>query len=668
MAHAVLAAFAIAILIKAADVQLVQGTRWRARAERQQTAEKIVPAPRGDILDATHRVLAQSRETVRLEIAPRQVKEPRKLKAALAKLHVDPSVIARAIDTSSKYLTVPDRFLAVDAAPAMALRGVHSFASLAREDAVSTGTEGLLGHVDQDNKAVDGLELALDSILRGQPGTATIVRDPRGQGRESPIEPGTAPVKGNSVLLTINADLQEIAERALGDAVSRMGAEGGDIVVLDPHTGAIRAMASRRLDPKQTAATVITEPFEPGSTAKPFMAAGLIDRGRVNDADSVDTGNSIFEINGREIHDEHPIGRAPLADVIRWSSNIGIVKFSQRLSEREQFETLRDFGFGTMTGVPYPTESGGLLRAPKSWSKQSAASLAMGYEFSVTPLQLASAYAVFANGGKLVEPALVDEIIGPDGSVRYRHTPRVVRQVVSEATAEKVRHLLLDVVDEGTALNAALDNYLLAGKTGTPRGSVRGHYVAGRYNPNFVGLFPGDDPQYVIVVKLTAPQSSIFAAETAAPITKAILQAAIAARDAALDRGKLASSVVPSKRDTSKESVQQAGTLSPTLTEQVATAAPPPSAEAQPAPHDDGGETFVVALPMPAPRAAARAVHAVPDVRGLPLRDAVRSLHNAGFRVRITRGGCGGSAPTSTSPAAGELAPTGTLVRLLVEH
>jgi hypothetical protein len=114
--------------------------------------------------------------------------------------------------------------------------------------------------------------------------------------------------------------------------------------------------------------------------------------------------------------------------------------------------------------------------------------------------------------------------------------------------------------------------------------------------------------------------------------------------------------------------VQQAGTLSPTLTEQVATAAPPPSAEAQPAPHDDGGETFVVALPMPAPRAAARAVHAVPDVRGLSLRDAVRSLHNAGFRVRITRGGGGGSAPTSTSPAAGELAPTGTLVRLLVEH
>ena len=172
----------------------------------------------------------------------------------------------------------------------------------------------------------------------------------------------------------------------------------------------------------------------------------------------------------------------------------------------------------------------------------------MGYEVSVTPLQLASAYATFANGGELVEPALVKEIVAPDGTVRYQHKRRVVRRVMSDRVADKLRHMLLDVVDEGTALEAALDNYLLAGKTGTPRGTVRGHYVRGRYNPNFVGLFPADAPQYVIVVKLTAPQSSIFAAETAAPVTKAILQAAVAARDAALDRAKLASSVVPSRR------------------------------------------------------------------------------------------------------------------------
>src|SRR5262249_30146459 len=155
--------------------------------------------------------------------------------------------------------------------------------------------------------------------------------------------------------------------------------------------------------------------------------------------------------------------------------------------------------------------------------------------------------------GELVEPALVKEILDPDGKVLYEHQRRVVRRVISKPVADKVRHMLLDVVDEGTALQAALDNYMLAGKTGTPRATVRGRYVEGRYNPNFVSLFPGDNPQYVVVVKMTAPQSSIFAAKTAAPVTKSILEAAVAARNAALDRAKLASSVLPTKRDSVRQ-------------------------------------------------------------------------------------------------------------------
>jgi membrane peptidoglycan carboxypeptidase len=228
---------------------------------------------------------------------------------------------------------------------------------------------------------------------------------------------------------------------------------------------------------------------------------------------------------------------------------------------------------------------------------------------------------------------------------------------MARPVADKIRHMLLDVVDEGTALQAALDNYLLAGKTGTPRGALRGHYIAGRYNPNFVGLFPGDAPQYVIVVKLTAPQSSIFAAETAAPVTKAILEAAVAAGNAALDRTKLASSVVPSRKDTARRaSIQQAGAPE----KSVEVAATTDSA------NPDGSLPFVVTLPMQAPPPAPRTVHPVPDVRGLALRDAVRSLHRAGFRVQLGRGGA--SRPAVTTPAAGELAQTGTLVRLLFDY
>jgi cell division protein FtsI (penicillin-binding protein 3) len=676
LAHATLAVFAVAILVKAANVQLVHGRSWRARAERQQTTDRVVPAPRGEILDATNRVLAESRQMVRLEIAPREVNEPRKLRAALAKLRVDNTLIRRAVDTSAKYLVLPGRFLAVDAASAMALHGVHSFASISRNYAVSEGARGIIGHVDADDNPIDGLELSLDSILRGKPGAATMIRDSHGQSRESPTAPGTPPIDGNNVTLTINADLQEIAERSLADAVSRMGAEGGDIVILDPHTGEILAMASRRLDPRQTAATVLTEPFEPGSTAKPFIAAGLIARGLVSPHDSVDTGNGVYDINGREIHDEHLVGRAPLADVLRWSSNIGIVKFAQRLSSRDEYETFRDFGFGMPTGVPYPTESGGVLRAPHNWSAQSANSMAMGYEIAVTPLQLAMAYATFANGGKLIEPALVKQVTSPDGEVLYHHTPRVVRQVMTDTVAARVRHMLLDVVDEGTALQAALDNYLLAGKTGTPRGTVRGHYVSGRYNPNFVGLFPGDNPQYVIVVKLTAPQAAIYAAETAAPVTKAILEAALAAKNAALDRTKLASSEAVALVD-GDHGVKQAGRANSVhQLAQAETAADMARASAPAASDGSSGDSafsppsapvpapFVVTLPArPAP-VAPRATHAVPDIRGLGLRDAVRSLHSAGFRVQLARS----SGQPSTNPASGELAPTGTLVRLLYDY
>jgi cell division protein FtsI (penicillin-binding protein 3) len=658
-AHAALAIFAVAILIRAARVQLVQGGAWRVRAERQQTTERANPAPRGEILDATRRVLAQSRETVRLEITPREIRAPLRLRRALQKLGVDRGVLARAADTSVKNVVVPGRFLSVDAAPAMALRGVHSYATIERSYAVSQGAQGIIGRVDVENKGMDGLELSLDSILRGIPGATTVVKDSKGQSRESPIVPSTEAQRGNSVVLTINADLQEIAERALGAAVARMNAEGGDIVIVDPHDGSILAMASRRIDPAATSPTAVTEPFEAGSTMKPFVAAALLERGRVADDDSVDTGDGVLEIKGRRnpIRDEHKVGKAPLRDVLRWSSNVGIVKFTQRLSAREEFETLRDFGFGTPTGVPYPSESGGTLRPPASWSAQSPHALAMGYEIAVTPLQLALAYAVFANGGELVEPALVKEIIAPDGSILFRHSRRIVRRVISKPVADKIRHILLDVVDEGTALKAAIDNYLLAGKTGTPRSVVQGRYVVGRYNPNFVGIFPGDNPQYVIVVKLTAPRTSIYAGETAAPVTKAILQAAVAARDAALDRNRLASSKLPSSGGAGlRSAIQQAG--------------------GSRAAGDEAGRgestPFVVTLPMPRQPQVPRVARPVPDVRGLVLRDAVRSLHSAGFRVQLarTRGGADGSGTpsVSTSPPAGELAPTGTLVRLVFDY
>jgi cell division protein FtsI (penicillin-binding protein 3) len=657
LVHAALALFAIALLTKAAHVQLWQQGRWSARAARQQIAVRPVPAPRGEILDAAGEALVRSRDVVRLEIAPREVRDRGALRRRLERLGVTRAAALRAVDRRRSWVTLSGTFLAANAAAVAAMRGVYATPALDRVYTMPEGLRRLVGRVDARGAAVEGLELALDTVLRGTPGSLRVLRDAAGHSFDSPSATLVAPTPGHAIVLTIDQDLQEIAERALGEAVARLGATGGDVVVLDPHSGEVRAMASRRPDPRSSAATALTEPFEPGSTLKPFIAAGLLTRGRVRPRDAVDTRDGMLTIEGRTIRDIHRgEDRMNLAQVLKWSSNVGIVRFAERLAPREQYETLRDFGFGAPTGAPYPSEAAGTLRPPSRWSRQSAASLAMGYEISVTPLQLAAAYATFANGGELLEPALVKEIRDPDGGVRYRHTRRVVRRVMSPVVADRIRAMLVDVVTGGTAVEADLTTFLLAGKTGTARRTVSGRYAAMQYYATFAGLFPADRPQFVIVVKLDSPKDAYYGGSTAAPVSRAVLEAAIAARDAALDRRALA--------DASARRPMGPGRPQPlAITSASASGGANGSVRLAGAPLLGGRSRPVVArVPYQAPRPTPRSPRPVPDVRGMEIRAAVRTLHEAGFRVHLARGPAG--AASATSPAAATVAPAGTLVRL----
>ena len=633
-----LLAFAVALVGRAAWVQLWQGNAWAARAERQHFTDAPVPAPRGDVLDASGERLAESREMLRLAVAPREVREPAVLRRALAGAGVPADWIARATDQSRAWVMVPGRFLPTEVARAVPLRGVYSEPVSERVYALSPGLRALIGAVNSEGQPVDGIELSLDSLLRGTAGSAMLLRDARGRSFEAPNDPGVAPSKGRSVTLTLNHELQEICERALDDAVSQLGASGGDIVVLDPHDGAVLAMASRRAG--HSGVTGISEPFEPGSTMKPLVGAALLQRGLVRPGDRVDSHGGSWTLFGRTINDvEKGLGRLTLRDVIRVSSNIGIAQFAQRLTPREEYEALRDFGFGTPTGIPFPTEAGGMLRTPKEWSKMSAASLAMGYEVAVTPLQLATAYAAIANGGELLEPALVREIRSAEGTVLYRHERRVVRRVVSPEVAATVRSMLGDVVERGTGMRADLTTFAVAGKTGTARLNAGGGYASGKYYASFIGLFPANDPQYVILVKLDDPRG--FGGATAAPVTRAVLQAALAARDAALDRGALASS------------------------ERAGRTAPAPTVPAESASTDSAAGSVPVTVALDAPVADAPhlgATVAVPDVHGMALREAVATLHGAGLRVQLGRGAEG-----TTTPVAGARVRRGATVRLFYD-
>ena len=660
--HLGLAVFAIALLVKTARVQFWQGRRLAARAVHQQSTESEIPAPRGLILDGRGETIAQSRETVKLDVAPTEVRDLRTLGAALTRAGVPRPWVARATDKARRWVTLPGRYLAIDVAAATAMRGVYATPIIERTYAFSEGTRRIIGRVDADGKAVDGIELSLDALLRGTPGTATVMKDSHGRRFESPSTPATPAVQGNSVVLTINQELQEIAERALADAVASMGAEGGDVVVVDPSDGAVLAMASQREDPRSTASTALTEPYEPGSTLKPLIAAVLLDKGRARETDVVKTFGGKLTINGRTVTDEHVADEFSLADVIRYSSNVGIVQFADRLTPREEFEAFRDFGFGTPTGVPYPVESGGTLREPAHWTPQSAGSMAMGYEIAVTPLQLVAAYVALANGGELLEPALVREVRAPDGRVLFRHKRRVIRRVVSPGVARRVRDMLLSVVEGGgTAKRADLGSFSLAGKTGTARRTVNGRYDPSQHIPTFVGIFPGDNPQLVLLVKLDNPKGAYMGGLTAAPVTKSVLQAALAASNASLDRASLAASKRVRRPDSAStlgpETVQPAVAESTTSGQREALRI---SAEA--ADEDSAGVTpFVATLPAPAVTPARTLPQrAVPDVRGLPLRQAVHALHAAGFRVKLDAQG----SATATSPSAGALAPAGSVVHL----
>lgn len=654
--HLMLGIFAALLIGQAARVQLFQGKSWSERARRQQFNSRSVSAARGSIFDAAGNILAQSREMFRVSIAPNEVKNATALARSMRDLKIDNRWIRAALDKKKKWITLPGMYAATDAAPLISLPGVHSESIMSREYASGAGIQKIVGSVDPSGRPLGGIELALDTMLRGDSGTAAVARDVRGRRLDSPDSWEPATRAGNNVALTINRDLQDICERALSQAVDSLEAEGGDVVVLNPMTGDVLAMASRRRGRAVQSITGVTEPFEPGSTLKPFIAGALLLRKKARADEVIDTHNGQLKIDKRTITDVHKAASMNLAEVIKYSSNIGIVEFGSRLTPREKFETLRDIGIGTATGVPLPGESDGVLYEPARWSGTSSASVVMGYEVSVTPLQLATAYAALANGGELLQPNIIREIRSADGDLLYRSRRRVLRRVFPENVTAQVKSFLGAVVDSGTAKKAGLAAYEVAGKSGTARLFERGKGYAGKYTASFVGMFPAEKPQYVVLVKLDAPKRAYYGGEVAAPVSSVVLRAALAARNAALDRAELANVErdLPLTKDTLKETVS---VVAPKSTDSAAVAVtpPPPAEEAVPQPR----KTF--ALPYSRPASSPdTTLRAVPDVTGLPTRSAVRALHRSGFRVTLTSQ----RLATPTIPAAGTMLPAGSIVKL----
>src|SRR6266576_564367 len=593
----------LALLVgRAVQVQILHGRRWAEEAQAQRTERIVLQARRGALYDRHGTPLAVTQETYHVGIAPNELRDPAADGVLISRrLGLAARTWQQALRRRYAYFAGP--YSALEVQSLRSVRGVHLEPVLNRfypDPAVARATIGRLG---DDGVGASGLERTLDSLLAGRAGAAVVLKDRAGREYESPARVIAPPVPGLDVVLTLDAELQEIAQRALDDALRRMDADGGDVVMLDPGTGDVLALASRQRD-GSARPSAFTDTFEPGSLAKIFT-------------------------------DDDPQPSLTMADAIRVSSNIAIAKFAARLTPEEQYAMLRDFGFGALTGIEFPAEATGRLRPPSEWTRPSAASLAMGYELSVTPIQVAMAYGALANDGLLLGPTLIREVrsaSGGGGGVRYRHRPEPVRRVVSREVAAALRSMLRGVVERGTGTEAALTNFPVAAKTGTARRVVNGRYAAGQYTASFAALFPADQPQLVLVVKIDNPhKGSYFAAQTAAPVTRSMLEQALAARTVALDRARLSTAA--------------------------------PRAAAAPVDDDGGLVPYVVPWPYQPDSAGVGPRRAVPDVAGFGMREAVRALHRRGFRVALR----GWGVAEHTWPAAGDSAAAGSMVTLFAD-
>ncbi len=618
-----------AVVLRAAQVQILQGGRYSEEARAQRTVRLTLEARRGGLFDRDGSAIALTQESYHVGVAPNELRDPARDAAAIAgALHLPAQDVRAALRKRYAYFGGP--FSALEVQRIRGLRGVHLDAVLKRFYPSPSFAGAVVGRVSTDGET-SGLERDFDSLLTGRAGAAVALKDRAGREYESPSRLIAAPVAGADVVLTLDAELQEIAQRSLGEAVRETDAAGGDVVILDPRTGELLAVASQRRD-GSTPPSAFTETYEPGSIAKIFAAAALLTLNRVRDGDHVSGEGGRFKMAGRPVLiDEHPMPSLTLADAIAVSSNIAMAKFAQRLSPREQYAMLRDFGLGTQTGIEFPVESPGRLRLPVEWSGTSQVSLAIGYEVAVTPLQIAVAYGAIANDGILLAPTLVREIRSPTGDVLYRHRPEPVRRVISARIARQLRDLLQGVVRRGTGTGATIAHFELAAKTGTARRVVHGKYAPDEYTASFAALFPADSPQVVVVVKIDDPdprKKGYFSAQTAAPVTRSLIEQALASRTVTLNQARLATA--------------------------PAAATPPPLED------DDGLVPYVVPWPFHPDTAAGRGDRVVPDVAGRPLREAVRALHRRGFRV-VLRGW--GNAE-HTWPAGGTSARAGSVVTL----
>jgi cell division protein FtsI (penicillin-binding protein 3) len=619
---AFLAAWAVVIVFRLMQVQLVRHDHYVERAQKQHESTLVLKPVRGSILDAKGRVLAESIAAESIYADPQAVTDRRAVAKALAGI---PGIglTARELEAklrgSGSFAWIARQLPLEVTAEARKLRlpGIYFMEAHRRAYPRATLASNVIGYVGLDGEGLAGVEHSFDEHVRGTSGKVTLLRDARrgvylvgGDGANRPRD-------GHHVELTIDSVIQFIAERALQKAVTQYRATGGSVLVMDPNDGSILAMASTpTFDPnrfRDFPAVAwrnrnIQDLYEPGSTFKIVTAAAGLEDHLVTPSQIVDCGNGSITIANITIneHDGHRYGLISFEDVIVNSSNVGTAKVGLALGQKRFYEWIRRFGFGERVGLSLPGEQSGLLRHSDKWTAVSPASISIGQEIAVTPLQITRAVGAVATGGVLVEPRIVKRVVDDEGKTIYEPQRAEPRRVMSEKTAAVLNEILKSVVSRGTGEQAAIADHVVAGKTGTAQKAGRGGYSADRYVGSFAGYVPADQPRLVILAVIDEPRGQHYGGIVAAPVF----------------------------REVAEGTLRYLG-VAPSIPSRTIGVAPP----------------LLAAFSQP--RTPAGPATAVPDLRGLDARAAIAKAVASGLTVRAI----GSGVVTSQDPEPGGALP-----------
>ena len=389
----------------------------------------------------------------------------------------------------------------------------------------------IVGYVDNDGTGIDGLELQYQDYLEGTPGYRSVQRDRTGEIKAYVAGRAVEPMDGQDLILTLDLELQAIMEDELLAGVEATQSEWGTAIAMNPNTGEILGMTNvPSYDPNKFYAfpsshrrnRAITDRVEPGSTFKIVTAVAAIETGATTMGDSIATGNGYAVIGGRGMQDMHGYGDITFAEAIAKSSNLGVAKTARKLDPGIFYQYARNLGFGQKTWVDLPGEVDGTLKKPREWSGRTLASMSIGYEVDVTPLQLLSAYSALANGGVLRKPYVVAERRSSTGETLWKATPDSIRRAIKYETTRTLLPAFVDVVAYGTAKLAKIDGVDIAGKTGTARVIVDGAYDTNMHRASFVGFFPAEKPEIALLIMLARPKVEGTSGVLATPIFKQI--------------------------------------------------------------------------------------------------------------------------------------------------